>query len=79
VPVRSLPLRREDATVSERAAAAPLLVQGGSDVDDERDASSLGIAEEPVLAWVRLILRPASVRATVVPEGEVLGSVASTA
>ena len=48
----------------------PLVVQGGSETGDERDASSLGIAEGPLLAGVGAIQRPASVLPTAVRAAE---------
>ena len=48
------------AEVSADGARELVLVQRGSEADDELDASSLGIAEEPVLAGVASIQQPAS-------------------
>jgi hypothetical protein len=49
-------------------------IPGGSEAGDELDASSLGIAEEPVLACIAPVQRPASVPPTAVRtlEGEVV-------
>jgi hypothetical protein len=51
-----------------------LRVQSSSDAGDELDASSLGIAEEPVLAGIARSQRPASIVPTAVraAEGEVV-------
>jgi hypothetical protein len=46
------------------------LVLGGSEAGDERDASSLGIAEAPVFAAVGPIQRPASILPTAVRAAE---------
>jgi len=42
------------------------IVEGSGDAGDERDASSLGIAEEPVLAGIAPIQRPANILPTAV-------------
>ena len=52
------------------ATRRPVLVLGGSETGDKRDASSLGIAEEPVLAGVAPIHRRASVLLTSVRAAE---------
>ena len=55
---------------SSRVVSMLLLVRGGSETSAERDASSLGIAEEPVLADVGPIQWPASILPTALRAAE---------
>ncbi len=57
---------RKAGVSSRRSTSLSKIVLGGSETGDERDASSRGIAEEPVLAGVGPIQRPASVLPTAV-------------
>jgi hypothetical protein len=56
-----------------RRGAAPTVLQlvpSSSDAGDESDASSLGLAEEPVLAGIVPIQRPAGVAPTAARAGD---------
>ena len=60
---------------SDSPACTAPFIPGGSGASDQRDASSLGIAGQPVLARIASIQRPASALPAAVrsPEGDGLG------